>query len=476
MAAMIRRRSSVLASALVLLLLIESARAQYGGGRRQQRGGRQQQQAKKDGGGDYYSVLGLRKGTSSKEIKKAYKKLALQYHPDKCKDCTEEQKEENEKKFVEVAEAYAILSDDKKREIYDKYGKSGLQAHEQGVDPEAAGFGGFGGFPGGGGGQQFHFGGAGGGFDPFSMFEDMFGGAAGGGGGRGGQQFQFNFGGGGGGFPGGGFPGGGFPGGGFPGGGGGFPGGFPGGGGGFPGGGGGRQAQELFPKGGDVAPLGKAKFPDAKSKFLWLVVFYDNNDQDCVNAQPTVVQLAKKTKGTFKVGAVNCGRSQAEADFCASKVDVQALPAFGMIVDGEFSAMEQGRMPSAKKLHDFAVEKMPFHLVQNINHVSHVNGRLMASVTKERKSAAILLLSDKYETSPLYASLAYQYRKNFVFGESRAKNLALAKEFKVKKYPTLVVISGKIDKYDGEMKPDALMKWLDDLEERFGVAEKKRKR
>ena len=347
---------------------------------------------------------------------------------------------------MQVAEAYAILSDDKKRGIYDKYGKSGLEAHEKGMDPDAAGFGGFPG--GGGGGQQFHFGGGGGGFDPFSMFEEMFGGAGtgGGGGGRGRGR--------GGGFPGGGFPGGGFP-----------------------GGGGGRPpAQELFPKGGDVAPLGKAKFPDAKSKFLWLVVFYDNSDQDCVNAQPAVVQLAKKTKGTFKVGAINCGRSQAEAEFCASKVDVQALPAFGMIVDGEFSAMEQGRMPSAKKLHDFAVEKMPFHLVQNINHVSHVNDRLMASVSKERKSAAILLLSDKYETSPLYASLSYQYRKNFIFGESRAKNLALAKEFKVKKYPTIVVISGKIDKYDGEMKPDALTKWLDSLEERFGVAEKKRKR
>ena len=110
MATMIRRRSSVLASALVLLLLLESARAQYGGGRRQQRGGRQQQQAKKDGGGDYYSVLGLRKGTSSKEIKKAYKKLALQYHPDKCKDCTEEQKEENEKKFVEVSHIFGEMN------------------------------------------------------------------------------------------------------------------------------------------------------------------------------------------------------------------------------------------------------------------------------------------------------------------------------------------------------------------------------
>jgi len=437
----------------VLLLLLETSIAQTGRRRQQQRsgghGGAQQQQD-----GDYYSTLGVRKGTSEKEIKKAYKKLALKYHPDKCKDCTDEEREKNEKKFVEVAEAYAILSDDKKRKIYDKYGKSGLEAHEKGVDPEQAGFGSFGGgfpgggFPGGGGSQQFHFQGGGAGFDPFSMFDEMFGGSAGGGGrsgGRrtGGQQFSF----GGGGFPGGG---------------------------GF--GGGGPPAEELFPKGGDVAPLGKAKFPDAKSKYLWLVVFYDNDDQDCVAAQPTVVQLAKKVKGIFKVGAVNCGRSQADAQFCAEKVDVQQLPAFGMIVDGEFSAMSAGRMPSAKGLHDFAVEKMPFNLVQNVNHVSHVNDRLMATVSKERKSAAILLLTDKYDTSPLYASLSYQYRKNFVFGESRAKNLALGKNFHVKKYPMLVCLAGQKIIYEGAMNADALTKWLDSLEEKFGVAEKKNKK
>jgi len=96
-----KRRSSVLASALVLLLLLESSSAQYGGRRQQQRSGGRQKQAQQEG--DYYSVLGLRKGTSSKEIKKAYKKLALQYHPDKCKDCSDEEKQTNEKKFVEVS-------------------------------------------------------------------------------------------------------------------------------------------------------------------------------------------------------------------------------------------------------------------------------------------------------------------------------------------------------------------------------------
>jgi hypothetical protein len=125
---------------------------------------------------DYYTVLGLNKRAKPKDIKKAYRKLALQYHPDKVSN---EEKEEAEKIFVSVSEAYAILSDEEKRKIYDKYGKQGLEAHERGIDPEAAGFGGGpgggmggGGFPGGGGGgsHTFHFSGSNGaGFDPRQM-------------------------------------------------------------------------------------------------------------------------------------------------------------------------------------------------------------------------------------------------------------------------------------------------------------------
>jgi len=124
---------------------------------------------------DYYKVLGLSKGASAKEIKKAYRKLALQYHPDKVKD--EKDKESSEKIFVSISQAYAVLSDEKTKNIYDKYGKNGLEAHEKGIDPEQAGFGGGfssggGGFPRGGGGRsnfQFNgnFGGAG--FDPRNM-------------------------------------------------------------------------------------------------------------------------------------------------------------------------------------------------------------------------------------------------------------------------------------------------------------------
>ncbi|KAK7872702.1 hypothetical protein R5R35_002689 [Gryllus longicercus] len=72
-------------------------------------------------GKDYYKILGIAKGASDDEIKKAYRKLALKYHPDKNKAPGAEEK------FKEVAEAYEVLSDKKKRDVYDQYGEEGLK-------------------------------------------------------------------------------------------------------------------------------------------------------------------------------------------------------------------------------------------------------------------------------------------------------------------------------------------------------------
>lgn len=66
---------------------------------------------------DYYEILDIAKDASHGEVKKAYRKLALKWHPDKNPD----QKEEAEKKFKEISEAYEVLSDKEKREIYDRY-------------------------------------------------------------------------------------------------------------------------------------------------------------------------------------------------------------------------------------------------------------------------------------------------------------------------------------------------------------------
>lgn len=74
-------------------------------------------------GKDYYKILGVAKTSKDDEIKKAYRKMALRYHPDKNKTIGAEEK------FKEVAEAYEVLSDKKKRDIYDKYGEEGLKGN-----------------------------------------------------------------------------------------------------------------------------------------------------------------------------------------------------------------------------------------------------------------------------------------------------------------------------------------------------------
>ena len=101
---------------------------------------------------DFYEVLGISKSANESEIKKAYRKLALQYHPDKNPDDASA-----EDKFKEAAEAYEILSNAEKKAQYDRFGHAGM---------------GQGGFGGGGGGMNMD--------DIFSQFGDIFGGAFGG--------------------------------------------------------------------------------------------------------------------------------------------------------------------------------------------------------------------------------------------------------------------------------------------------------
>ena len=92
-------------------------------------------------GRDFYKILGVSKSASKKEIKKAYRKLAMQYHPDKNPD-----DETASDKFKEIGEAYETLADDDKRKTYDRHGEEGVKKMGQGGghDPFANFFGHFG--------------------------------------------------------------------------------------------------------------------------------------------------------------------------------------------------------------------------------------------------------------------------------------------------------------------------------------------
>ncbi len=103
---------------------------------------------------DYYEVLGVERGASAGELKSAYRRLDLEYHPDRNPD-----DEVAEERFKELSEAYAVLADGEKRARYDRFGHAGL-----GGAGGAADFGDFGGFG--------------------DLFNDLFGDIFGGGGGR----------------------------------------------------------------------------------------------------------------------------------------------------------------------------------------------------------------------------------------------------------------------------------------------------
>ncbi|MFC1656787.1 molecular chaperone DnaJ [Patescibacteria group bacterium] len=85
---------------------------------------------------DYYQILGVDKNASDDEIKKAYRKSALKYHPDRGKDG-------NETKFKEINEAYQILSDKQKRTNYDQFGQAGVDSGFAGTGGQAGGYGGY---------------------------------------------------------------------------------------------------------------------------------------------------------------------------------------------------------------------------------------------------------------------------------------------------------------------------------------------
>ena len=416
------------------------------------------------------------------------------------------------------------MSDQKKKDAYDKYGQSGLDMLEKGLDPEAQGFGG--GFGGGGsrggsfGGGGFGGGDFGGGQNVYfnydgAGFEKMFnmGGFGGGGGGNfGGAGFEkmFNMGG----FQGGGGGGGSFE---------DMLGGFNlgdifggGGGGRMKRGGasrqqqrrtqgsphhqGGRQKRKAQPSPpramplvfepkneAGVVPLGESRYPDRTSKNAWLMLFHHGELDEvtqrmadlATQLSSTLLQKAKHDRNamTFRVGAVDCNGAK-KLKFCRSKLGERThIPAFATVFNGNTEVVRRA-VAGAKLLHNHVTDKLLSRvradkLIEGVSSISHLRRRLLGA-PRDRTNIIILLLTDKSGTSSMYASLAYRHRHDgfLVFCESRDKNEGLRKDLSVKRaYPQLVALINDektVERYEGtSLDSRSLSMWLDSLSKKY---------
>ena len=393
-------------------------------------------------GKDYYGILGIKRNANDREIKKAYRKKALKHHPDKV---PEEQREAAKEKFIKIAEAYDVLSDDDKKAVYDQYGEEGLKG-------DMGGGNGGGEHPGG------HSGGGGrrGGFDfqgdPFEMFNDFFGGGGHFGGGNGGgggggfpSEFQFD------GMDGFGQqrPAGGRP--------------------------GQRQQrpEHLYEKDSPIRRLSAKKYPKENAKHEWLVEFYSLSSQPCVNFAEDMTYIALDLAGKVKVGAVNCDKEQA---FCKKKGAV-SLPHFTYVWQGK-STSYSGEL-EMDDLYQFAIGK---HIdrrrtMRNSDSLQECTGASQGIVcdigemaSPINRNIALFILNDKSAQLKMVNAVVKDFKGKgtlqiaWINGKSQKMPLSLL-PFPVSS-PSIVFIRSRKGKlraalYDGPFTPEALTMTLD---------------
>lgn len=369
------------------------------------------------GGPDYYAILGVPRSASQPEIRSAYKKLAAKFHPDKAK--TDADRDEYQKKFIDIGKAYHVLSDEHQKTIYDQYG-------EEGINQQGAG----------------GPGGPGANFNPFEMFNSFFGGGGGMGGGNvhftfstnGGPQQQWGgFGGGGGGdeFNFGGFGQQGF------------------------GGGGGRryqqqqqqQVEDLY-EGSDVVRI------TSESEFrrrvlspneMWMVNFYSPDCGHCHNLAPVYKKLAKSLKNLVNVAAVNCKMSQ---QICGAN-GIQAYPTIKLFGYDAARVEEYSGERTLKNLDEWATSRIP-------DTVQPISSSNVAEFTKQTiNKVRVILFTSKNHASPLIRTLSRSLRNVATFAIASDSDSSLTSLFGgLQKSPIIFVVQAGPDlsnyqKYNG---------------------------
>jgi len=383
-------------------------------------------------GKDYYRILGVPKTATPQQLKKAYRKKSMTWHPDKNQD----KKEYAQKKFVEIGEAYEVLSDKKKRATYDKYGEEGLKQQQQ--------------QQGGGGGHTQN--------DAFKMFKQFFGGASPFGGGShgqkggssgggpfgagGGPNIQFNFGGGGMPFGGGGGP-------------------FGGGGGGRGGPHGGpvhqdRPIQDLFREDEGVQELDgkgwKQYIQDVSDTRNVVVAFYDSGCQQCEDLKKSFSEFGKKfgDVGIVQTAAVNCKRRRS---ICQK--ERHSLPA---IVYYGPSDRKPERAPIDEfHLSHHRLEKWIQNVMPDLCTVINNEADLRKWLSSDDRVAHTVYLTDRRSTPPLFKALSLEFKGRLALGVVlRSGDAALASRLHVSDRPALVYVRDEdtleTDRFDHEFK------------------------
>ena len=358
-----RRRLCICGAVLVAALLV--AAGPRGAAARAKRKG-------KDKGPDYYEVLGLDKNFTEKDLKKAYRREAIKWHPDKNPD----NKEEAQDKFSEISNAYEVLSDPDKRRAYDLGGKEGVQEQQAHADMGA------------------NMGGGMGGMDPFEMFSQMFGQDMGGGGGGGGftqgpnGEFIFNMGG-----PGGGGPFGDM------------------GGGGMGGGGGAPAPYANIDK--EEVPITQCQLPDSKVKnhrTITLVHFYTPGNKADKKFEKKFVQLAQKLEGMVELKYQDCKKHTRGCKL--HQVSKGETPVLKLFWEGKEKATFPETVNKAKPVLDWVVQTLP-----EAPRLASVNGFEAWLQTKCKASkikGCLVWLGDGERTPLVINSVAKRLKDTFL--------------------------------------------------------------
>ena len=367
-------------------------------------------------GEDYYKILGVKRNASKKDIRKAFKKLSLKYHPDKNKDNPEKAKQ----KFIKIAEAYEVLNDDEKRKIYDTYGSEGVKQHEQG---QSAGpnmnMNNF----------QFNFNGQN--FDGQS-FEEIFNKFFGGGMGGGFRQEKRGKKGSFGGFSD-------------------FFGGF-----GDMFGNGNKKNfnnQQYYQKnnnrnfhGGFHEEETPNYFENSKvilvnmnilskiykRKKPWFILFFSPRDRNFKNYRNLFINLSKKIDPSIKIGAVNCDTDE---EIC-EEFDIKKINEILFLSDNikEKNIIYNGDL-SVQKLIEFG-EKYLINYVIKVTDKNYKN-----FINKNDSLFHVILFTEKTETPSIYRIISKNYNEKFVFGMVNKNDKELIDKFNnVNKFPSLFLL------------------------------------